>query len=226
MIASGLLGDAAYEVHLLNESHIQKLMTLQLEVVEALEDKAILQPLDEGELNFILRGNGVMIGVFVEEKLIAFRALLQPELDDEHLGYDIGLTTEDELKKILYQEISNVHPAYRGYGLQRTMADIIMQQVDLTKFNVVCATVMPGNIASLKDKFSQGMHVAALKLKYGGKLRYVFMKDLMREGSVAWQQERFVPMDDTKGQQALLKSGFVGKSMKKTGDNWLVQYVK
>lgn len=56
-----------------------------------------------------------------------------------------------------------------------------MQQVDLTKFNVVCATVMPGNIASLKDKFSQGMHVAALKLKYGGKLRYVFMKDLMRE---------------------------------------------
>lgn len=226
MIASGLLGDAAYEVHLLNESHIQKLMTLQLEVVEALEDKAILQPLDEGELNFILRGNGVMIGVFVEEKLIAFRALLQPELDDEHLGYDIGLTTEDELKKILYQEISNVHPAYRGYGLQRTMADIIMQQVDLTKFNVVCATVMPGNIASLKDKFSQGMHVAALKLKYGGKLRYVFMKDLMREGNTSWRQEQFVPMNDTKGQQALLKSGFVGKSMKKTGDNWLVQYVK
>ena len=226
MIATGVLGDAAYEVHLLNESHIQKLLTLQLEVVEALEDKAILQPLDEGELNFILRGNGVMIGVFVEEKLIAFRALLQPELDDEHLGYDIGLTTKDELKKILYQEISNVHPAYRGYGLQRTMADIIMQQVDLTKFNVVCATVMPGNIASLKDKFSQGMHVAALKLKYGGKLRYVFMKDLMREEIAAWQQEQFVPMDDTKGQQALLKSGFVGKSMKKTGDNWLVQYVK
>lgn len=226
MIATGLLGDDAYEVHLLNESHIQELMTLQLEVVEALEDKAILQPLDEGELSFILRGNGVMIGVFVEEKLIAFRALLQPELDDEHLGYDIGLTTEDELKKILYQEISNVHPAYRGYGLQRTMADIIMQQVDLTKFNVVCATVMPGNIASLKDKFSQGMHVAALKLKYGGKLRYVFMKDLMCEGNTTWQQEQFVSMDDTEGQQALLKRGFVGRSMKKTGDNWLVQYVK
>lgn len=226
MIATGLLGDAFYEVHLLNESHVQELMTLQLEVVEALEDKALLQPLNEGELRFILRDHGVMIGVFVEGKLIAFRALLQPELDEEHLGYDIGLTTEDELKKVLYQEISNVHPAYRGYGLQRTMADLIMQQVDLTKFNVVCATVMPGNIASLKDKFSQSMHVAALKLKYGGKLRYVFMKDLMREGTTTWQQEQFVPMDDTEGQQALLKRGFVGKSMRKTGDNWLVQYVK
>ena len=226
MITGGVLGNATYEVHLLNESHIQELMTLQLEVVEALENKAILQPLDEEELSFILSGNGVMIGVFVEEKLIAFRALLQPELDEEHLGYDIGLTTEDELKKVLYQEISNVHPAYRGYGLQRTMADIIMQQVDLTKFNVVCATVMPGNIASLKDKFSQGMHVAALKLKYGGKLRYVFMKDLISEGNAIWQQEHFVSMDDTEGQQQLLKNGFVGCSMKKVGDNWLVQYVK
>ncbi|MER2126897.1 GNAT family N-acetyltransferase [Solibacillus sp. FSL H8-0523] len=226
MIASGLLGNASYEVHLLNESHIQGLITLQVEVVEALEDKAILQPLDEGELRFILSGNGVMIGVFVEEKLIAFRALLQPELDDEHLGYDIGLSTETEIKKVLYQEISNVHPAYRGYGLQRTMADFIMEQVDLTKFNVVCATVMPGNIASLKDKFSQGMHVAALKLKYGGKLRYVFMKDLMREGNASWQQEQFVSMDDTEGQQQLLQNGFVGRAMRKTGENWLVHYVK
>lgn len=225
MIATGFLGDAAYEVHRLNESHIPQLIMLQLAVVEALEDKAILQPLDEGELRFILRGNGVMIGVFVEEKLIAFRALLEPQIDEEHLGYDIGLTTEAELKRVLYQEISNVHPNYRGFGLQRTMADIIMRQVDLTKFNIVCATVMPGNIASLKDKFSQGMHVAALKYKYGGKLRYVFMKDLTR-GELKWQQEQFLRMDDIESQQVLLKNGFVGRMLTKDGDNWLVQYVK
>ncbi|MCH7320301.1 GNAT family N-acetyltransferase [Solibacillus sp. MA9] len=226
MIATGKLGQAAYEVHVLTEAHIPQLMKLQFEVVDALENKAILQPLVEGELGFILRGNGVMIGVFVEGKLIAFRALLQPGMDDEHLGYDIGLTTEAELKKVLYQEISNVHPDYRGFGLQRTMADIIMQQINLTKFTVVCATVMPGNIASLKDKFSQGMHVAALKYKYGGKLRYVFMKDLVRKENALWQEEKFVEMDETVEQQQLLKAGFVGRSMKKDGDSWLVQYVK
>lgn len=226
MIATGTLGQAVYEVHVLTEAHIPQLMTLQLEVVEALENKTILQPLDEDELSFILRGNGVMIGVFVEGKLIAFRALLQPEIDDEHLGYDIGLTTVAELKKVLYQEISNVHPHYRGFGLQRTMADLIMQQMDLTKFTVVCATVMPGNIASLKDKFSQGMHVAALKYKYGGKLRYVFMKDFMREEQATWQEEAFVSMDDTETQQQLLKAGFVGRSMKQDEETWLVQYVK
>lgn len=226
MIATGTLGQAKYEVYVLTEEHIPQLMTLQLEVVEALENKAILQPLDDEELSFILRGNGLMIGVFVEEKLIAFRALLQPAIDDEHLGYDIGLTTEAQLKKVLYQEISNVHPAYRGFGLQRTMADIIMQQIDLTKFTVVCATVMPGNIASLKDKFSQGMHVAALKLKYGGKLRYVFMKEIVQEQKTSWAEEEWVVMSDTKAQQQLLKSGFIGISLKKAEEIWLVQYVK
>lgn len=226
MIATGTLGQAQYEVYVLTEAHIPQLMTLQQEVVEALENKAILQPLDDEELKFILRGNGLMIGVFVEEKLIAFRALLQPAIDDEHLGYDIGLTTEAQLKKVLYQEISNVHPAYRGFGLQRTMADMIMQQIDLTKFTVVCATVMPGNIASLKDKFSQGMHVAALKLKYGGKLRYVFMKEIMQQQKTMWTEEQWVAMNDTTAQQQLLKSGFIGISLKKAEEIWLVQYVK
>ncbi|MGN7478862.1 GNAT family N-acetyltransferase [Solibacillus silvestris] len=225
MIGTGFLGIDAYEVHLLDESHIPELMTLQQEVVSALPNKAILQPLDEDELGFILRGNGLMIGVFVGGKLIAFRALLEPVIDDEHLGYDIGLQSEAELKKVLYQEISNVHPKYRGFGLQRTMADIIMQQIDLTKYNIVCATVMPGNIASMKDKFSQNMHIAALKLKYGGKLRYMFMKQLPEARSY-WTEERFVSMNDSNAQQQLLEAGFIGFSMKAEGHDWFIQYVK
>lgn len=225
MIATGFLGSTPYEVYVLNESHIPQLMNLQYEVIDALENKAILQPLDEQELRYILSGNGIMIGVFVQEKLIAFRALLEPALDEEHLGYDIGLSTENELKKVLYQEISNVHPNFRGYGLQRTMADIIMQQVDITRFNIVCATVMPGNIASLKDKFSQGMHIANLKYKYGGKLRYVFAKSL-KEQTRSYSREVLLDMKDTKEQQRLLKEGYVGLAMQKDGENWLVQYVK
>lgn len=225
MIATGLLGESPYEVYVLNETHIPQLMKLQYEVIDALPNKAILQPLDEGELSYILQGNGAMIGVFVETKLIAFRALLEPEIDEEHLGYDIGLSSEADLKKVLYQEISNVHPSFRGFGLQRTMANIIMQQIDSTKFNIVCATVMPFNIASLKDKFSQGMHVAALKLKYGGKLRYVFAKFLQEETRSS-SEEVYISMNDTEGQQKLLKEGFIGLSMRAEGEDWLVQYVK
>lgn len=211
-----------YDVQKLTVAHIPQLQTLQQQVVDALPDKAILQPLDEGELRFILEGNGVMIGLFYEQQLIAFRALLEAPIDDEHLGRDIGYKN---LEEVLYQEISNVHPNHRGQGLQQKMAQLIMEHVDTNKHKVVCATVMPFNIASLKDKFAQRMYVAALKLKYGGKLRYVFAKSLMDD--MTWgDEEVVVDMSDTEGQQQLLRQGYYGVSMQQNGDTWLVIYKK
>ncbi len=37
---------------------------------------------------------GYLIGAFVENQLIAFRAVVVPEIDEEHLGYDLGLVEE------------------------------------------------------------------------------------------------------------------------------------
>lgn len=224
MIAQGFLGEHAYTAKKLDVSAIPALMELQQAVVDALPDKAILQPLDEGELRFILEGNGVMIGIFVAEQLIAFRALLEPEIDDEHLGRDIGLA-EDALHQVLYQEISNVHPEFRGYGLQQTMATIIMEQVDVAKHPIICATVMPYNIASLKDKFAQGMYIAALKYKYGGKLRYVFTKSLVDPLIVGDTVQETV-MSATEEQQQLLKQGYMGVEMKKIDEDWFISYRK
>ena len=70
------------------------------------------------------------------------------------------------------------------------------------------------------------MHVAALKLKNGGKLRSVFMKEIMQQQKTMWTEEKWVAMSDTKAQQQLLKSGFIGISLKKAEETWLVQYVK
>lgn len=211
-----------YDVQRLTLAHIPQLQQLQQQVVDALPDKAILQPLDESELRFILDGNGVMIGLFDGEALIAFRALLEPPIDDEHLGKDVGY---EPLEQVLYQEISNVHPAHRGQGLQLKMAQLIMDYVDTTKHTLVCATVMPFNIASLKDKFAQNMYVAALKLKYGGKLRYVFAKSLVEEA--AWGNEAIdVDMADTKAQQQLLREGYYGVAMKRDKEQWFVTYKK
>lgn len=224
MIATGIIGDETYEVHVLTEAALPQIELLQQAVVAALPDPNILQPLSEEELRFILQGNGVMIGLYIEETLIAFRALLRPEVDDEHLGYDIGLD-DTQLSNVLYQEISNVHPNYRGYGLQRKMADYAMSQVDTSMYPIICATVMPYNIASLKDKFSQGMHVAALKYKYGGKLRYVFAKYLTKQ--LEWTNEVVeVEMNETALQQNLLKNHFLGVQMVQKEAKWFVIYKK
>ena len=197
--------------------------TLQQVVIDSLEDNTILQPLSYEEFHNILSDHGVMLGAFHEDKLIACRALLKPDPnEDEHLGIDAGAS---DLSRVLYQEVSFVHPSYRGQGLQKKLGARIMECVDGADFDVVCATVKPFNIASLKDKFSQGMHVVALKLKYGGKLRYVFAKKLHTEISVS-EDAIVVEMGDTEKQQVLLSQGYVGTNLQFINEKWFITFKK
>lgn len=215
----------SFHVTLLSLEHIEQILSLQNIVVEALEDKSRLQPLSQEEFQYILEGNGMMIGAFIENELIAFRALLVPPIDDEHLGLDIGLS-ESELHRVIYQEISNVHPNCRGNGIQKILANVIMDELQKedSKYDYVCCTVAPFNIPSLKDKFAQGMAIAALKEKYGGNLRYVFVKKLRGDKENDWTDVQSILMSDASGQQALLSEGYLGYEMEKTADTFIVKF--
>ncbi|MED3469001.1 GNAT family N-acetyltransferase [Bacillus thuringiensis] len=215
----------SFHVTLLSLEHIEQVLSLQNIVVEALEDKSRLQPLSQEEFQYILEGNGMMIGAFIEKKLIAFRALLVPPIDDEHLGLDIGLP-ESELHRVIYQEISNVHPNCRGNGMQKILANVIMDELQKedSKYDYVCCTVAPFNIPSLKDKFAQGMEIAALKEKYGGSLRYVLVKKLRGDKERDWTNVQSILMNDANGQQALLSEGYRGYEMEKTADTFIVKF--
>ncbi|MGH1036560.1 GNAT family N-acetyltransferase [Bacillus cereus] len=214
-----------FHVTLLSLDYIEQILSLQNVVVEALEDKSRLQPLSQEEFQYILEGNGMMIGAFIENELIAFRALLVPPIDDEHLGLDIGLP-ESELHRVIYQEISNVHPNCRGNGMQKILATVIMDELQKedSKYDYVCCTVAPFNIPSLKDKFAQGMKIAALKEKYGGSLRYVFVKELREDNERDWTDIKSVPMNNAGGQQALLSEGYRGYKMEKVDEDFVVKF--
>ncbi|PEL63482.1 N-acetyltransferase [Bacillus wiedmannii] len=214
-----------FHVTLLTLENIEQILLLQNVVVEALEDKSRLQPLSLEEFQYILEGNGMMIGAFIENELIAFRALLVPPIDDEHLGLDIGIP-ESELHRVIYQEISNVHPNSRGNGMQKILATVIMDELqnEDSKYDYVCCTVAPFNIPSLKDKFAQGMEIAALKEKYGGSLRYVFVKELRSDKERDWTDVKHILMSDAGKQQALLSEGYRGYEMEKKEDTFIVKF--
>lgn len=218
----------SYTVRLLSKEHISQLQELQELVVDTLTEKKNLQPLTYEELDYILDGNGLMIGAFTGRGLIAFRALLIPPIDEEHLGLDAGLEAE-ELPRVIYQEISNVHPDYRGNRLQQTLAHLIMEELGKLdqRFTYVACTVAPFNIPSLKDKFKQGMEIAALKIKYINQLRYIFIKRLDGEGRGGEISEiARVQMGDVEGQQALLHAGWRGISLEEEDGGYQVLYVK
>lgn len=227
ILYTGLLNEATpFYMRELGEGDLQDALRIQREVAEALEDKDVLSALSAEELLFIMRGGGILIGVFIEDVLVALRATLVPEIDAEHLGYDIGLETSD-LKTVLYQEVSCVSLDYRGHGLQKLMAKVLMEQVEASDYTYVCATVAPFNIPSLKDKFSQEMEVKALKKKYGGKLRYVFAKDLHDQVvEKVYKVEQLIPMADIALQQKFLSDGWRGIKLVEQSGEWFVRYVK
>lgn len=215
--------DQSFNVVRLSGEQLDEILALQQLVIDTLENKETLQPLTREEFQYILEGNGLMVGAFAGKKLIAFRALVVPPMDEDHLGRDIGLT-EEELPSVIYQEISNVHPDCRGNGLQKLLAKLIMKELELLdqKYKYVCCTVAPFNIPSLKDKFAQGMEIAALKAKYGSRLRYIFVKELEEGSSKEEWEYTTLRMDDTVGQQELLKKGWRGFQMEnRDGIQWV-----
>lgn len=213
-------------VRLLDSDNLPELQRIQHKAKEVLEDISTLQSLSKEEFSYILEGNGLIIGAYVKEKLIAFRALLIPPIDDQHLGYPLGLA--NELEKIIYQEISVVHPAYRGNQLQQKLAYLIMRELEKTPhaFRYVCATVAPRNIPSLKDKFHQGMVVGALKKMYAGKIRYIFVKDLRKTEKQHWIETKVLPISEIGVQQQLLAEGWFGVQLIQSGYQYSVKYGK
>jgi hypothetical protein len=225
-IYEGILNNQlSYIVRKLTIRDLPEILNVQDQVIDYLENKERVQPLTEEEFRFILNGNGWMIGAFAEEQLVAFRALLVPLIDEEHLGRDIGLL-DDELPKVIYQEISNVLPAFRGNQLQKILARVIMQELSLENhsYRYVCCTVAPFNIPSLKDKFAQGMKIAALKEKYGGSLRYIFVKDLREIGEPEYKKTIYIPMKEISAQHAKIAEGWHGIQMEERKGEWWVQY--
>ncbi|PEY42352.1 N-acetyltransferase [Bacillus cereus] len=216
-----------FQVTKLSLDHIEQILSLQDVIIKALENKSSLQPLSLEEFQYILEGNGMMVGAFIENELIAFRALLVPPIDKEHLGLDIGLP-ESELHRVIYQEISNVHPKCRGNGMQKILAAVVMEELQQTdsKFDYVCCTVAPFNIPSLKDKFAQGMEIAVLKEKYGGSMRYVFVKELHGNTKKSGTGVKSVPMSDIAGQQFLLAKGYRGFEMEQRDEEYFVWFEK
>jgi hypothetical protein len=105
-------------------------------------------------------------------------------------------------------------------GCKKIMAEVLMEQLKKDDYKYVCATVAPFNIPSLKDKFAQQMEITAMKKKYGGVMRYVFVKHL-HEQVCEWEVEQ-----DTKMQQKLLDEGWRGTGISGGPGGWLMRFCK
>lgn len=165
----------------LNLNNIEEIMQLQDSIYDHLEQKEVLEKLSREEFEACLE-QGYVTGVFHEDELIALRMMYIPSLtEEEHLADDVGVNRE----RSIYSEISLVNPAHRGQKLQMKMGEFLIEQVrESGDFDYIFSTVMPANLASLKDKFKLGFKIMRTRLKYGGKRRHILYLPLNEEITV------------------------------------------
>ncbi|MEI7025496.1 hypothetical protein [Paenibacillus sp. y28] len=169
---------AAYRLSTLGREHLEAAESLQHTVVQGLQDQTQLSPFSPDELERVITGRGRTVGVFVDGRLMAFRAVDFPGNDPDNLALDLGFA-EPLARQAAHFEMSVVHPDCRGNGLQQLMGHAVLELIRARRdVRFILATVSPSNVPSLKDKFALGMHIAALKPKYGGLWRYILLRKL------------------------------------------------
>ena len=204
-----------YMITPLYEEHLPVIMALQECIIQSLGRPDLLQPFSCDFMRQHMGRQGMVLGVFVENRLVAFRNVYFPDPHDEewNLGRDLALPAE-ALAKVANLQMVCVHPRFRGNGLALKMNQISLGQLrERGTHPHVCATVSPYNIWNLPILLNTGFRVAKLKNKYGGKLRYILHQDLHKpylfhdDGVVQARLEDF----DT--QKKLISAGFSGVAL-------------
>lgn len=135
-------------------------------------------PLSRDEFQLLLEGQGIVIGCFEDQALVAFHSIFTPDDHPDHLGYDLGMDAT-QCAQVAHLEAACVHPMHRGRGIQHFLTNWLIRYTrEQGKFRYLLETVSPMNLASVKSTLKSGLTLQRYRLKYGGKKRFVFGIDL------------------------------------------------
>jgi hypothetical protein len=214
--------DRMYEMKYLDMADIDEVLELQQMVYDSLDDKQkfVTDPRTFFEETALVAGKGMMIGVFVEGRMIAARSISFPGLSQENLGLELHFEEED-LKKVCHLEASMVLPEFRGNHLQAVMLKPTLAYIQQEGYCIVLATISPYNYPSLKNVMDAGLVIRDLKARgenYGGKLRFLLALNLCRAVPPEFGDQLTVQNTDITLQKTLLSRGYAGFTVRKLPD--------
>lgn len=183
---------------------------LHREALADLADKDLVRPEKPQFFAAILAGDGRIIGAFAGDRLVAYGVLqyrLEPG-DDPRA--ELGLSDTVPIAKLAGAAVTRAH---RGHGLQ---PELIRRRLALAielGFDHQFSTAAPGNWPSWRNLVSQGFQIVALKVKYGGLLRFLLIHEPAAPSADTVQLCR---SDDTGRLRTLLAAGWRGIAARRT----------
>ncbi len=206
-----------YRISRLDENQLPQVMALQQTICRNLQHPDLLHAFSQDFMKQHMGQCGTVLGVFVKKRLVAFRNLYYPDPNDSewNLGIDLNLE-QDQLSQVVNLQMVCVHPDFRGNHLALILNRIALHTLrERGTHPHVCATVSPHNIWNLPVLLASGFHVARLKIKYGGKVRYIVHQHLYHRRRFDDRSAVKVCLDDLDTQKRLLGAGFLGVQLKK-----------
>lgn len=209
-----------YSIACLNKKHLPLVMQLQEVIVQNLTRRDLLQSFSYDFMKRHMGPQGVVLGVFVKEQLVAFRNLYFPDPWDAewNLGMDLGLP-EEKLVNVANLQMVCVHPRFRGNSLALKMNRVSLGLLrERGTHHHICATVSPYNIWNIPVLLSCGFRVAKLKNKYGGKVRYIVHQNLRTPLHFNDETAVHVRLNNLAAQRKWFDAGFCGVALNKRED--------
>ncbi len=232
--------ETSYELMFVDQSFLNQIMELQDVIAQSLPDEEIFRLDSKDYFRSHFQVDSAVMAAFTKGEMIAYHVISFPGEGEDNFGRDIAIP-KNELKCVAHLETMAVHPEYRGNSLQRRMIGHHIKVIDVLGFDHICCTVSPKNHASMKNLFANGLKIRGIKAKFGGKIRYIMHRSLLRPDII--QPERLVPGSDAfrsnsmrsvcllevdgsdlAAQADLLKRGFIGFKAEKQGDIMKVFY--
>lgn len=226
-----LVKSREYKIGLLDDSYIGQMLELQDMVMETLDSSDLYKPDSREFLEKSLDNGAVILGAFIENKLICHRFINFPREEKRNFGRDLNLP-KDELMHVAHFESTLVHPDYRGNRLQGITFDYAIDLMKRLDYYHICTTISPRNYYSLLNILKKGLFIKKIDKKYvraykedGGKLRFVLHKNLKEEPIKNFDEKIYVDSKNIEKHRELLNTGYIGYRAEKRNDGFGIIYV-
>lgn len=166
------------QIRVCKKEDLEQILKLQEKICAGMEIPEWFAATPAEENAWFLEEPNRIFGIFDEGHLIAYGSVGFQGSNKDNLGWDLGWT-EEKVRQCAVLDTIVVDSAYRGKGLQRTLIRCCMEYArEVAGCERMLTTVAPGNIYSLKNVQAEGFEIIAEKKKYGGKERYILVRNV------------------------------------------------
>lgn len=198
---------------------IENIYNLHNFIIDNLENKEFFIPYTKEEVKHICKEeNGIIIGVFIEDKVIAMSAIEFDSNNEVMFAKDINFINDNE--NVIEIGGCMVAPEYRGNNLMQIMNELLLEKViENENIRYIGATAHPQNYYSVSSLLKLGMIIANIKYKHGNFLRNIMFKDIRKEIKIDRNNNYVINALDVDKQIELINLGYVGYEIIKYKNN-------